>query len=111
MINGSLAVQTELAAHWNYGIFLGNLEQLEIQKHSEGIVRTIDLANAHPEWPFELSIIRANVYNISQPRGPHNKPAINSQDLPKACYLQDASGAFIDYTGAPATVGKYGVVK
>ena len=111
MINTSLAIQAELAAHWHYGIFWGNLEQLEIAKHSENLVRTIQLANEHPEWPFELSIIRANIYNISQPRSPHNKPAISSQELPSVCYLQNQSGDFIGYDGEPVKIGQYGPIK
>jgi hypothetical protein len=46
-------------------------------------------------------MIRANVYNISRPKGPSNKPAISSQHLPDGCYLQSANGSFIDYGGAP----------
>ena len=85
---------------WRYGVFWGNLEQTAVAKHAENLRRTVALANAHPEWPFELSLIRANIYNISRPRGPHNRPAILSQDLPAACYLQNAMGAFERRGGA-----------
>ena len=119
MINGSLAVQAELAAHWSYALIQGNVEKGGVAgaQHpkypgeAEGLIRLLQLANAHPEWPFEASIIRANVYNISQPKGPHNKPAILSQDLPASCYLQDAHGTFIDLSGKPVVPGKYGLHK
>lgn len=93
---------------------LGTVEGAAHPKYpgqSEGLIRLLQLANAHPEWPFEASIIRANVENISQPKGPHNKPAIVSQDLPAACYLQDAKGTFIDLAGKPVVPGKYGLHK
>jgi hypothetical protein len=118
MINGSLAVQAELAAHWSYALFAGNVNKAAVvgalhptyAEQAEGFVRLLQLANAHPEWPFEAEIIRANVINVTAPKGPHNKPAIVSQFLPAACYLQDASGTFIDYSGATVLPGKYGIL-
>jgi hypothetical protein len=68
---------------------------------AQGAARLIDLANAHPEWPFEVSMIRANIMNISRPRGATNRPAILSQNLPDGCYLQSANGTFIDDSGIP----------
>jgi hypothetical protein len=59
------------------------------------------LANSMPSIPFEISIIRDNVYNISMPRSASNRPAIVSQHLPNSCYLQDANGTYIDYDGIP----------
>ena len=119
MINGSLAVQAELAAHWSYALFAGNVNKAAVvgalhptyAEQAEGFIRLLQLANAHPEWPFEAEIIRANVINVTAPKGPHNKPAIVSQFLPAACYLQDASGTFIDYSGATVLPGKYGLHK
>ena len=116
MINGALAIQEELAARWNYALILGNVEKGQIvgalhpryTNQSEGLIRLIKLANAHPEWPLEASIIRDNIYNVSVPKGAHNKPAIVSQDLPTACYLQDANGTFIDLSGKVVVPGKYG---
>ena len=104
VINGSLAIQRELATTWNYAIFIGNVNELEFKHNSSYINLTMELVNemhAKHQTPFELEIIRANVYNISMPRGPNNKPAIVSNNHPDACYLQDKSGNFIDYHGLP----------
>ena len=69
VINGSIDNQRELAANWGYAIFLGNVEQLAIVRNAPEYNLTMELANSMPTTPFEVSIIRDNVYNISSPRG------------------------------------------
>ena len=61
MINGSLAIQAELAAHWSYALIIPNVEQGVVAGAQQGFIRLLQLANEHPQWPLEASIIRANV--------------------------------------------------
>ena len=94
-------LQIAMSSRWRYGIDLNGFFQAS-ETHSNAtswrasatLNATIDLANAHPEWPA----------NIILPGPPEriNGSSVQSQKLPAACYLQDAKGNFINADGTPA---------
>lgn len=73
----SVMIQTELAKSWNYGIAINPSGSRDVG----GVVAA--MADAHPEWPLDCTIIRVQTAGKSQ---------ISNRTLPSGCYLQNADG-------------------
>eukprot|EP00040_Diaphanoeca_grandis_P024834 m.136926 g.136926 ORF g.136926 m.136926 type:complete len:1061 (-) comp29894_c0_seq1:14-3196(-) len=107
-VNLTVALATAMADRWRYGIPLHGLigasnRKTGVWAPSELLNATIDLANAHPEWPTHT--IFPGIPSST------NGSTIISQTLPTGCYLQDAKGNFINVDGSPAVNGRNGVLK
>lgn len=81
----SVAIQTELATSWNYGVMINPSGSRDVG----GLVSA--MVDAHPEWTLDQTIIRQQTAGKSQ---------ISNRTLPKGCYLQNEHGQLITETGA-----------
>ena len=76
-VNATVDLVAQLAARWRYGLSLGSTDALNA---------SIDLANAHPEWPLHGVI-------------PGERGQLLNASLPKGCFMQDAAGHLITIKG------------
>jgi hypothetical protein len=92
----SVAIQTELASSWNYGIAINPAGS----RDAGGVVAA--WADSHPEWTLDSTIIRQQTVGKSQ---------ISNRTLPKGCYLQNEHGQLISVTGAVLAPGAAPVLR
>ena len=86
----SVAIQSELATSWNYGISINPSGSRDVG----GVVQ--QMADEHPEWTLDATIIRLQTEGKSQ---------ISNRTLPKGCYLQNEQGQLITAKGAVLPAG------
>ena len=101
-IDRSIALQEMLAGRWNYSLSLFNTGAFyEIKGNSRAktfLGATIDLANAHPEWPVTATTFWSQVAPATINEGTH-VPTIRRQNLDNSMYVHQATGKLLISNG------------
>ena len=117
-----MKIKYELGSKWNYLLALGNIgcnasdpagtcgwvkpppPEGEPAAPVSVTLATIKMVNDNPEMGFEYYLTRQNNRDmqIGTLNGGANSNCNGNQSLPDTCYLQNASGHFIDFAGRGA---------